>query len=87
MIHARSDYQERIQDSAGLIPDDEPVLLIRGQDKAAVHAARAWCDAAAAFGADPEIIQAIRRHIVLIGDWQRDHGSKVPDAPPGVLSV
>ena len=35
MKHARSDYQARIQDVAGLIPADEPVFFIRGQDKAA----------------------------------------------------
>lgn len=42
MKHARPDYTERIQDSAGLIPDDEPVLLIRGQDRAAVPCMIAW---------------------------------------------
>lgn len=32
MKHARPDY-DRIQDPEKHIPDDEPVLLIRGQDK------------------------------------------------------
>lgn len=32
MKHARKDY-DRIQDPAGLIPDNEPVFLVRGQDK------------------------------------------------------
>lgn len=32
MKHARADY-DRIQDPAGLIPEDEPVMLFRGQDK------------------------------------------------------
>lgn len=32
MKHARKDYN-RIQDPAGLIPDNEPVFLVRGQDK------------------------------------------------------
>ena len=34
MRHAREDYN-RIQDPAGLIPDDEPVFLLRGQDSCA----------------------------------------------------
>jgi hypothetical protein len=34
MRHARADY-DRIQDPDGLIPQDEPVFLIRGQDRAA----------------------------------------------------
>lgn len=29
-----------------IIPDDEPVFLIRGQDLAAIPAALAWCEAA-----------------------------------------
>lgn len=37
MKHARDDYN-RIQDPAGLIPADEPVFLLRAQDK---HAAEA----------------------------------------------
>lgn len=84
MKHARSDYDARIQDAAGLIPDDEPVLLIRGQDLAAIPAAEAWCEAAYDLGTDPELIDAVRRHIQLIREWQNDH-AKVPDAPADVL--
>lgn len=32
MNHGRKDYN-RIQDPAGLIPDKEPVFLVRGQDR------------------------------------------------------
>lgn len=32
MIHARNDYQARIQDSENKIPADEPVFLLRAQD-------------------------------------------------------
>lgn len=32
MKHARDDYNQRIQDSADLIPEDEPVFLFRAQD-------------------------------------------------------
>lgn len=39
MKHARSDYN-RIQDPAGLIPEEEPVFLLRGQDKFAAEALR-----------------------------------------------
>jgi hypothetical protein len=41
MLHARADYN-RIQDPAGLIPADEPVFLIRAQDKVSADAVRAW---------------------------------------------
>lgn len=39
MKHARDDYN-RIQDPAGLIPEDEPVFLLRGQDVLASDAVR-----------------------------------------------
>ncbi len=40
MKHARKDY-DRIQDTVGKIPENEPVFLIRGQDLAAPAALRA----------------------------------------------
>lgn len=43
MRHARDDYN-RIQDPAGLIPDDEPVFLFRGQDKFAARVLRFYAD-------------------------------------------
>lgn len=41
MLHARDDYN-RIQDPAKLIPDDEPVFLLRAQDKTASAVVRFW---------------------------------------------
>jgi len=38
MKHARKDYNERIQDTANLIPQDEPVFLLRAQDPCAIYA-------------------------------------------------
>lgn len=41
MKHARDDYN-RIQDPAGLIPDDEPVFLLRAQDRHAAATVRSY---------------------------------------------
>lgn len=82
MKHARPDYN-RIQDPAGLIPEDEPVLLLRGQDRAAPATVRYWADEAEALGADPEICEAARKQASAMEAWQ-DHApgvSKVPDLP------
>lgn len=68
-----------------IIPDDEPVFLIRGQDLAAIPAAEAWCEAAAALGADERIIDCVRRHIEVVREWQATHPTKVPDAPADAL--
>jgi hypothetical protein len=44
MLHARSDYQDRIVDTAteNAIPDDEPVFLLRAQDRTAADCLRYW---------------------------------------------
>lgn len=86
MKHARTDYDERIQDSAGLIPSDEPVLLIRGQDECAIPAIDAWIDEAKHIGADPALIESIERHRDRISAWQEERSMKVPDAPESVLA-
>ena len=67
-----------------IIPDDEPVLLIRGQDLAAIPAGEAWCKAARELGADESLVAAVEQHLELIRAWQTEH-AKVPDAPAEVL--
>lgn len=86
MLHARADYQSRIQDRAQLIPADEPVFLIRAQDKAAVPAAEAWCAEAERIGTDPQLVALVRHHIERVKAWQGKHGAKVPDLPSGLLT-
>lgn len=44
MKHAREDYN-RIQDPDGLIPEDEPVFLLRAQDQTAAQIVRLWAAA------------------------------------------
>lgn len=82
MRHARPDY-ERFQDPAGLIPDDEPVFLIRGQDICGPETLRKWAFLAAMAAADPDIIGRVRRHADAMDAWQKVH-CKVPDLPAEV---
>lgn len=44
MQHARQDYNERIQDSEGLIPENEPVFLLRAQDVTAAAVVKFWAN-------------------------------------------
>jgi hypothetical protein len=81
MLHARKDYQARIQDVAGLIPADEPVFFIRGQDEAAPDTLRFWAETAQHLGASAEIVQLVRDHADRMDEWQRTRASKVPDLP------
>lgn len=80
MKHARADY-ERIQDPAGLIPADEPVFLVRGQDKAAPSTLRHWAKEARRLGASSEIAGHVIDHAMAMEEWQLTHASKVPDMP------
>jgi hypothetical protein len=89
MKHARKDYQERIQDSAGIIPADEPVFLLRGQDKLAPGIVDEWATQLAMSFKTPyskdrmAMVQAARGQAKLMREWQEKHGSKIPDMPKG----
>lgn len=82
MKHAREDYQHRIVDAAGRIPDDEPVFLLRGQDMFAAPAILFWADLVERADGQPELIEAARNHAAAMQRWQVDHGGKKPDMPP-----
>lgn len=86
MKHARQDY-DRIQDPAGLIPEDEPVFLLRGQGQVAPEVVWHWADLLEDLGADLEIVEAARRQSEAMERWQQEHGSKVPDMPAGAASA
>jgi len=78
MKHARADY-DRIQDPAGLIPDDEPVFLIRGQDLAAPDTLRAYAMNAHVAGAANDIVMATLDQARAMEQWQRE---RAQDAGP-----
>ena len=80
MKHAREDY-DRLQDPEGIIPEDEPVFLLRAQDAVAPGVVEAWVMAAHNAGADIDIVQHAYEHAQLMRKWQAEHGSKVPDMP------
>lgn len=79
MKHTREDYNRRIQDSEGKIPEDEPVFLLRAQDKIAPEVVARWVELAEYEKADPNIIRAARAQVQAMLVWQYNHGSKVPD--------
>lgn len=81
MKHARADYN-RIQDPAGLIPENEPVFLIRAQDICAVPTLAKWVDFAKMYNVDTKMIQAVEEQIVEMQVWQKANGGpKIPDMP------
>lgn len=76
MKHAREDYN-RIQDPAGLIPDDEPVFLLRAQDELACRAVAYYAGLCANVQA-PEISARALAHSKAMAEWPK---KKVPDLP------
>lgn len=63
------------------IPDDEPVFIIRGQDKAAVDAIISYGDHAGVQGATNEFCDSVTRRSDEFAEWQESHldAVKVPD--------
>ena len=61
-----------------LIPDDEPVFLVRGQDVNGGGTVRFWANMANGSGADPEIVRIAREHAEKMDAWPK---KKVPDLP------
>ena len=84
MKHAREDYN-RIQDPAGLIPENEPVFLLRAQDKHAPEVVAFWASLVHREGGDGEIANMAMRQSRAMKDWQHAHGKKVPDLPEGTV--
>lgn len=69
MKHAREDYAF-IQDVRGVIPKDEPVFLLRGQDPKTQQCMLLWCNLAANDGIDKVMIEQVRKHVKLVDEWQ-----------------
>jgi hypothetical protein len=80
MKHSRPDY-DRIQDPAGLIPEDEPVFILRAQDQVAADTVRVWADLAERHGAAPEMVMAARRQAVRMESWPKKQVPDLPQAP------
>jgi hypothetical protein len=80
MKHAREDYN-RIQDPAGLIPEDEPVFLLRAQDMLAPATIVWWSEQLAKRDGDPTLVKMAKGQADKMVAWQKAHGFKLPDLP------
>lgn len=68
MRHARASYNS-IQDASGTIPEDEPVFLLRAQDKHAAATVRYWALLVKLSEGDKDIIAAARLQADLMDEW------------------
>lgn len=78
MKHARDDYNARIQDSASKIPEDEPVFLLRAQDRTAARVVRYWASLQDERTDDEKkAMERVLWHADLMDAWPR---RKIADA-------
>lgn len=78
MKFTRDDYNERIIDKAGKIPDDEPVFLLRAQDKYAPSTLRYYAKLLEENG-NLEMAEELRAHARQMIVWQKSVKVKKPD--------
>lgn len=77
MKHGRADYQH-IQDPSGKIPADEPVFLIRAQDRLGRRVLRLYAQLAEWLGYAADFVQHLRD---LADEFDRWPSVKDPDLP------
>ncbi len=83
MKHARDDY-DRIQDPAKLIPDDEPVFLLRGQDILAPLVLDYYASLVAGMGGDQQIVTKTTLQAHKMRQWPRRRMPDISPPPPKV---
>lgn len=69
----------------GRTADDEPVFVLRANDRLAAGAVAAWADLAAAIGVNPEKVEDARRVAEAFTAWKREQQAitiKVEWVPP-----
>jgi hypothetical protein len=78
MKFTREDYNNRIVDKANKIPDDEPVFLLRAQDKHAPSTLRFYAGLLEEAG-NEEMAAELRKHAKDMLVWQKSKKVKAPD--------
>lgn len=79
MKHGRADYDERIQDSAGKIPEDEPVFLLRGQDPVAWRGLEMFIQYSSQQGVAIEMLESMHQQVNRMREWSRTHPKQNAD--------
>ena len=77
MLHALDKYNRRVQDSENLIPEDEPVFLLRAQDMIAADVVRYWCELQTRVGGNPQMVRIAKDHAAKMDLWDK---KKVADS-------
>ncbi len=68
-----------------IIPDDEPVFVLRSADVSGPDVVRYWADRNEADGGDPATVERVRRWADEMEAYGVANGTKVPDTPLELL--
>lgn len=69
-----------------IIPDDEPVFILRAKDLAGPETVRLWAQEASDCGADRGLCARVAEWADEMEAWaMANGGQKIPDVPPGLL--
>ena len=87
MLHARNDYNRRIQDSENGIGAKEPVFIMRAQDNLMLPTLLHYLMLLSATACPDKVLKiAVVRHIDRVLTWQLENDTKDPDTPLRELS-
>lgn len=79
MKFGRKDYDNRIIDKDNRIPEDEPVFLLRANDRLSPKLLLMWAMELRLLGGDPAMAENAENHAQKMIQWQKDHNCKTPD--------
>jgi hypothetical protein len=65
------------KETVAKVAEDEPVFTLRGQDKLAAMAVKAWILAAEEAGVSADKLTRARAHLTDIETFQREHPGRV----------
>jgi hypothetical protein len=68
-----------------IIPDDEPVFILRSKDVAAPDTVRYWANDVEARGGDVDLCSKVRAWADEMEEYGKEHGRKTSDTPKDYL--
>ena len=79
MIHARKDYNDKVQCIDGSIPEHEPVFCVRGQDNLIGRVIRFYLsEYLEEDNPDPQVIATLEAFLPVVDAWPKKKTADMP---------
>lgn len=79
MDFGRDDYNRSFTDIEGLIPENEPVFLLRSSDENSPSRVMDWASSVLQKGGDLDVVMSAVKQAHKMVQWQMKYGFKSPD--------